>query len=194
SFGNLRPGSYMLTETQPAGYLDGKDTIGTPGGTTTNDKFSAIVLNAGVNGTENNFGEVLPASLTGYVYYDSNNDGSRAGDTGISGATVTLTGTDDLGNSVTGSTTTGAAGDYSFTGLRPGTYTISETQPSGYLDGKDTAGSLGGTTTNDQFSSITVASGDSGTAYNFGEVQAASLSGFVYLDSNDDGIKQGTES
>src|SRR5260221_2122291 len=41
-FTNLRPGTYTLTETQPAGFLDGKDMIGTPGGTTANDVFSAI--------------------------------------------------------------------------------------------------------------------------------------------------------
>ena len=54
SFGTLRPGTYTITETQPAGFLDGKDTIGTPGGTTGNDVFSNIVLNEGVNGTNNN--------------------------------------------------------------------------------------------------------------------------------------------
>ena len=51
-----------------------------------------------MNGTENNFGELKPASLTGFVFNDANNDGSRAGDTGIPGATVTLTGTNDLGD------------------------------------------------------------------------------------------------
>ena len=37
-------GTYTITETQPAGYTDGKDTIGTPGGTVGNDAFSNIVL------------------------------------------------------------------------------------------------------------------------------------------------------
>ncbi|MGA2798652.1 MAG: SdrD B-like domain-containing protein, partial [Thermoguttaceae bacterium] len=58
NFASLRPGTYALTETQPAGYLDGIDTVGTPGGTAGNDVFSNIVLAAGVNGVNNNFGEL----------------------------------------------------------------------------------------------------------------------------------------
>ena len=105
------------------------------------------MLGAGVNGTENNFGELAPASITGLVYVDANNDGSPAGDTGIPGATVTLMGTDDLGNPVTLTTTTAADGTYSFSNLRPGTYKVTETQPVGYLDGKDSAGTSGGVLT-----------------------------------------------
>jgi len=45
TFGNLRPGTYAVTETQPAGLLDGKDTVGTLGGSTAvNDKISAITV------------------------------------------------------------------------------------------------------------------------------------------------------
>ena len=36
--------------------------------------------------------------------------------------------------------TTDASGFYSFAGLRPGNYTITETSPSGWIDGKDTIG------------------------------------------------------
>ena len=43
-------------ETQPAGYLDGKDTAGSTGGTVTNDLISTISLGAGVSSTNNNFG------------------------------------------------------------------------------------------------------------------------------------------
>src|SRR5439155_915967 len=137
------------------GFLDGKDTIGTPGGTTGNDQFSNIMLGAGVNGTDNNFGDLPPASLAGYVYSDTDNDGVKdGGEAGIPGVTVTLTGTDDLGNPVNTSTMTGADGSYSFTDLRPGTYTYTATQRYGFLDGKDTIGTPGGTTGNDQFSNI----------------------------------------
>ena len=45
-------------ETQPVQFIDGKDTIGTPGGTTTNDMFSDIVLPADFDGVNNNFGEL----------------------------------------------------------------------------------------------------------------------------------------
>src|SRR5262249_48346911 len=41
-FSDLRPGTYTVTENQPANYLDGKDTIGNIPGTTTNDQFANI--------------------------------------------------------------------------------------------------------------------------------------------------------
>src|SRR5207248_2958804 len=112
----------------------------------------------------------------------------------IPGTTVTLTGTDDLGNPVSQTATTGATGLYSFTNLRPGTYQLNETQPAGYLDGRDTIGTPGGTTTNDQFAAINLVAGFSGVNNNFGELRAASISGFVYYDANNDGTFQGTES
>ena len=63
----------------------------------------------------------------GALYFDSNDDGSRTGETGIAGATVTLTGTDGLGNAVSVIATTDGDGYYSFTDLQPGTYTITAT-------------------------------------------------------------------
>jgi hypothetical protein len=193
-FGNLRPGTYKLTETQPAGYLDGKDTIGTPGGTTTNDMFSDIALPAGYNGVENNFGEILAASIAGNVYYDANNDGVfQNTESPIPGTQVTLTGTDDLGNPVNQSTNTLADGSYYFGNLRPGDYKLTESQPAGYLDGKDTIGTPGGATANDMFSSIKLDAGVNGVENNFGEILASSISGYVYHDANDDGIFQNTE-
>ena len=91
---------------------------------------------------------VPPSSLSGYVYHDANNNGVKdPGETGIA-TTVTLTGEDFFGDAVSLTTTSDATtGAYSFTDLFPGTYTITETQPAGYLDGKDTIGTPGGTTT-----------------------------------------------
>ncbi|WP_174246123.1 SdrD B-like domain-containing protein, partial [Pseudaquabacterium pictum] len=189
-FTNLRPGTYNVAETQPAGYLDGKDTIGTTGGTAGNDLLSGITLVAGANSVENNFGEIKASSLSGFVYEDTGNDGVKgAGETGIPGVTVKLTGTDDLGNPVSLTTTTDATGKYSFDTLRPGTYTVTETQPAGYLDGKDTLGSTGGTLGNDVLSAITLPAGVDSINNNFGEIKASSLSGFVYEDTGNDGVK-----
>ena len=56
-FDNLPAGTYTITETQPAGYSDGKDTLGNKGGTAANDKFSGINLTAGTAATGYNFGE-----------------------------------------------------------------------------------------------------------------------------------------
>jgi uncharacterized repeat protein (TIGR01451 family) len=171
-FTNLKPGTYGIQEGNPGSqYLDGKDTIGSQGGTAGNDSFSAISLASGVAGVNNNFGELQPASLSGKVYVDDNKNGLLdVGEVGIQGVTITLTGNDGA-NAINRTTTTNAAGEYSFTGLVPGTYNITETQPTAYNDGADNIGSLGGNTGPDAFSAIVVAMGAAGVDYNFGEIQ-----------------------
>ncbi len=208
SFTNLRPSlsqmteaglpvGYTITETQPTAFLEGKDAIGTPGGVTGDDVFSEIPLVAGFNGINNDFGELPPASLSGFAYVDSNDDGTKqAGEAGIAGVVITLTGVDDQGNAVSLTTTTAADGSYAFNDLRPsgtGGYTLSETPPANDLQGKDTIGSEGGVTTIDQFSGLVLTAGTAGVNNNFGELLPASLSGYVYLDANDDGVKQAGE-
>ncbi len=196
SITDLRAGTYELSVDQPAGYLDGIDTAGSAGGdaTSVNDEISGIVIDYGEVSLDNTFGELAPASLSGAAFVDADNDGVRdAGETGISGVTVTLTGIDDLGGAVNLSTITSGTGDYSFTNLRPGMYAISETQPVGYLDGKDGGGSLGGTVGDDVVSNVVVTSGDAGSGYVFGELVGASLAGAVFDDLDADGIRDAGE-
>jgi hypothetical protein len=66
SFTGLRNGLYSLLETQPAGYVDGVDTIGSLGGSYQgggiigNDLFYNILLQDGENvGVDYNFGEII---------------------------------------------------------------------------------------------------------------------------------------
>ena len=55
--------------------------------------FSHIVLSVGVTGADNNFGELPPASLAGFVYADTNNNGVfESTETGITGVSVALSG------------------------------------------------------------------------------------------------------
>ena len=88
--------------------------------------------------------------ITGTVFCDSNNDGiQETGDTGLAGVTVTLTGTDAYGNSVSYSTTTNSSGVYTFAGMpfsNSSGYTVTPTVPSGYDAGIATAGKVNGTT------------------------------------------------
>jgi fimbrial isopeptide formation D2 family protein/uncharacterized repeat protein (TIGR01451 family) len=195
AFDDLRPGTYTVSETQPSGYLDGRDTAGTLGGTTTvNDRIADITLTPGMASLNNNFGELRPASLSGRVYNDVNNNGIDNSEPGIGGVTITLTGTDDLGNPVTLTTTTDASGVYTFTNLRPGTYTVIETQPSGYFDGAESVGSAGGSvSSNDVIGNVTLSAGVAATGYNFGELLAARIAGFVYEDDDNDGVFDTTE-
>ena len=207
TFDDLRPGTYSVTETQPLvapsgnDYLDGTDTIGTAGGTTANDLFSNILLATGTetDSTDNNFGELEEAELSGFVWHDADNDGVKdPSELGIGGVTVTLNGTDDQGVITPVSVTSNPDGSFTFDGLRPGEYTITETQPAftapsgrDYADGQDLDGSLanGDTSTNDSISSINVAAGNGGVDYNFAEVVESVVSGFVYHDQNNDGSR-----
>lgn len=124
-----------------------------------------------------------PASLSGVVYLDSNNNGVMdGGEIGLTGVGLTLLKTDGPITFVL-NTTTAADGSYSFVDLFPGTYTLVQTQPGIFLDGKDTPapGIPVGTIGNDQFIGIQLGSGVSADGFNFGErgVRAEFLSSYL---------------
>lgn len=197
SFSNLMPGEYLVEEVQPDGYIDGLDAAGSAGGTAYNpgDLIDGIVLAAAQSGVNYDFGELKAAVISGYVYEDNNNNGLRqSGEAAIAGVVVTLL--DANGNSTGRTTVTDADGYYEFTDLTPGTYRVAESQPAGFLDGLDTAGTKGGTAHNpgDLISAIIISSGDDAREYNFGEIRAAAISGHVYEDLNDNGRRDEGES
>lgn len=196
TFGNLRPGTYALNETQPAGYTNGVIAVGTAGGVATGTGINSIVLGVAQQGSGNLFGE-RQSGLAGYVYSDKNNDGVRdaapgSNETGISGAVIVLTGTTTGGQAVNRTMQTNSAGFYNFPNLAAGTYRIREVQPFGWLDGKEQLGTLGGIVSPDAFD-VTITTVDSGRNYNFGELALASVQAQVYLDVNGDGVPQGNE-
>jgi hypothetical protein len=113
-------------------------------------------------------------SLSGIVWEDFNDDGQiDFGEKGIANVLITLAGTDDLGNPVSQSLPTDSDGAYVFLNLRPGSYTITETQPAGYAQGTDSVGTAGGgLPAADQFL-VNLAPAVNGLNYNFGERPAA---------------------
>ena len=66
-FAFLPPGRYALHQSQPAGFLNGTQTVGSHGGLATSDGFHQIVLAAGDVGINYNFGERLPDLAQGDV-------------------------------------------------------------------------------------------------------------------------------
>ncbi len=122
--------------------------------------------------------DVPPAGISGYVYVDLNNNGIKdANETGIAGAIVTATKTSD-GTSIPA--TTDANGQYSFIGLIPGTYTVTETQPGFYTDGRDTRFGVD-SAYNDKFVGIALAPSAGETGFNFGEqgIRSDFISAFI---------------
>ena len=198
-FTGLRPSDlngYTITKTPVAGLFDGKDTVGTPfgGGNGTPDVLSNLLIPHGSNpvGVNYNFAELIPSTFGGEVYLDNNDNGAiNAGENGVGSATVTLTGKNDLGNPVSLTVVTTANGLYQFPNLRPSDangYTITETPPPNLFNGKDTPGSVAvhvaGT---NQFNTV-LPPNTNDPGNNFAELVPSVLSGYVYRDTNLDGV------
>jgi hypothetical protein len=172
SFTVANPGTYMVTEGATPGLIEGKNTAGTAGGTVSGDTISNIVLVAGDDATGYNFAEMHPGSVSGFVYFDLNHNGVMdSNDFGIAHVTMTLNGTNDLGQSVHLTTVTDDNGAYFFENLRPGTYQVVRTHPVIFIDYKVNVGSLGGTAGKNSIIDIVVPPCIEGANYNFGELQ-----------------------
>lgn len=88
---------------------------------------SVTISDASVQGVD--FGLVAPATIGDRVWNDVNANGTDDGEPGIGGVTVILKDADGV---EVARTTTDANGNYRFTGLIPGAYTVSIEVPSGY--------------------------------------------------------------
>ena len=131
-------------------------------------------------------GEVNPGSISGTVYFDTNNNGSIEGsEHAFGGVTVTLSRTDADGAVVEtiGSTQTDAGGGYIFRNLDPGSYVVTQEQPAIVIDGIDSVGGVA-SGTNDQHS-VSVGSGANVGGVNFGErgLQPAFFGNSLFLSS-----------
>lgn len=212
---NSDAAGYILTQQTNSSsplnaFADGKDSAGSLfGGTVNNnpvgsDSISAIVVTSNANGTGYDFGE-RGSKLSGLVYLDSNDDGKRdPEEPGIPGVTVTVSGKTPDGVDICPpaspsllpmsacTAVTGPDGNYSFSDLPNGTYTVTEIQPSDYEDGKDTPGTGGGTSGavgTDTISNVTI-NGSDISGYLFGEKfntvlpGSATVAGKVWFESS----------
>jgi uncharacterized repeat protein (TIGR01451 family) len=133
-----------------------------------------------VAGNNTNSGNVTinGSSIAGMVFRDFNADSAiTTGDTGITGVTMTLTGTDVDGNPVNRTTTTDGTGAFTFGLLPQGTYSITQGAfAENYLtDGTTTAGTSGGTSAPKAVNAITLAGNTAATGYLFPEVPQAHI-------------------
>lgn len=114
SFAGLAPADYVVIETDPEAYIS-----------TTPNTLTVTVNNKAIQGLD--FGNALPATVSGAVYDDSNEDGFQGPtEQPIADALVEVfedangNGQADPGEPVLGSAISDVQGNYIVTGLRPG--------------------------------------------------------------------------
>ncbi len=133
-------------------------------------------------------GNYQVSTLSGAEFIDANSNGSLdSGELAIQNATIKLTGTDVLNNSVSITTSTAANGSYSFSNLTPGTYTITAIQSSYLTALSAVVGTEGGTASGTNAINLTIGSsgGVTGTGNNFTEsgFSIAAVSERIFLAS-----------
>ena len=144
-------GTYTITGVTPGTWTVRE--VGQSGWTNSFPATSEIVTvpsNGLVSGVD--FGNYEQAAIYGYKFDDLNGNGVDNSEPRLAGWTIVLVGTNGLGNAVSATTTTGVNGEYSFTGLAPGSYTVSEQQQTGWTQ------TAGGAT-------FTLTSGEDAMAY-----------------------------
>src|SRR5262249_40356584 len=126
------------------------------------------------------------------VWLDVNGNGSQDSDEpGLAGVTVTATwagpdGTLDTDDDLTLTTVTQPNGSYQFTNVPPGLYRVrvADGLPAGVTNTGDPDTTLDGST------EVTLGESDIRTDINFGYQGNSSISGFVFEDLNNDGVRQ----
>jgi hypothetical protein len=192
SFTNLPAGTYTVQFTAPSGFTF--TTKNAAGSTAANDsnatpstgKTNAITLAAGATDNTIDAGLYQSVSIGDFVWKDLNGNGIQdAGEPGIQNVTVQLLGSD--GTTVLSTTTTNAAGNYSFTNLAPGTYTVKFTAPSGYTfttknaSGSTTANDSNASTSTGKTDTITLAAGATNNTIDAGLKQPFSCTANLVL-------------
>ncbi len=184
-FSNLPAGNYTVTATQPAGTTQTFDASGSQ-----SDNTSTLTLAAGANNLLQDFGYdgVTIGSIGDFVWLDRNGDGIQdAGEPWLANVTVTLEldvngdGTPDY----TEFTTTNSSGQYLFSDLIPGAYTIIVTPPVNLTQTADPDATL------NNRSSVNLTAGTNNTLQDFGYRGTGTIGDFVYRDENGSGTQDG---
>lgn len=191
-FTGLIPGTYCVHEVQPEGYVDGSDAVGSHGGTMTNDKLCDVTLKGGDKAVNYDFGEILLSEISGRVHVDADGDctfDASEGDKPLADVKLELLNAE---GKVIATTLTDEQGNYTFTDLLPGEYSVREVQPEGLFSLGEHEGDGGGNASENLISGILVSSGQKLTQYDFCEEAPAEIRGRVWEDGPEFRTEDGT--
>ncbi len=142
-FTDLLPGSYSVTETVPAGFVQTTSTIRN----FTLESRQEFVWQAGeamlppddprvevVVGNQLVFGNTVPGSIHGFKFEDIDGNGvyDPFVEPPLANVSFTLEGITGLGTTLTRTTTSDSNGNFWFTGLMPGIYAVTENVTPGF--------------------------------------------------------------
>ena len=180
SFTRLPAGDYTVKVTK-AGAIANLDQTEDPDSTKDNTS-GTVTLNADNPVQENiNFGYVKKHAISGTVYLDQNRDKTKnTGDLPQGGVTVKLV---DASGAVVATTTTDTDGNYSFTGLGDGTYTVAVDKTGPLASTEQTEDPSGNADSRSQAITFTRNDPDV-TNVNFGYAEDYTVSGTVYYDKD----------
>lgn len=191
-------GNYLVENLPAGGYIT-SIVGGVPAGMAANydddggdDEASEIVLGAGENNTDQDFGYAGDSSIGDRVWLDLDGDGiDDPGEPGLANIVVELDwpGPDGIsgnGDDVTFTETTDAAGAYLFGGLNPGDYPTTvdvSTLPSGVVNTYDEDGNQDSTVT------VTLPSSTDHDTADFGYAGNGEIGDEIYWDTNGNGSR-----
>lgn len=133
-FEDVLPGSYSVTQTNLPTYTDVADSDGGDP-----NVISIVDLPPATDSTGNDFIDERLSSIAGTVFEDTDND--DIGDQALGGVTVELL---DAADVVIDSAVTDANGDYFFSDLNAGDYSVVQTNLPDYVDVGDSDGDANG--------------------------------------------------
>jgi Ca2+-binding RTX toxin-like protein len=184
-FNNLDPGDYRVVEVLQPGWVQ----TASP---------SPIDLSSNETAAHNDFGNKPSGEIHGHKWEDTNGDGKhQENEPGLAGVTIYIdtNNNDQLDPGEPFTITSGdnpefpgdETGEYSFTGLMPGAYTIREIVPTGYVQTMPQQ-------ENREFVVNLTAAGMTFTGADFGNApRPSSICGAKFLDKNKDGKRQSNE-
>ncbi len=199
-FDDLLPGTYEIRFLLPAGFIFSPANAGDDAADSDADRITGstgtFTLAGGDHIRTMDAGIFQPASAGDLVWYDLDQDGLQdAGEPGVPGIIVTLF--NAQGNAVA-TDTTDASGNYLFTELIAGSYTIGFALPDGTIfttanAGSDDAVDSDPDPVTNRTPAFSLSPGENDLSLDAGLIQLASIGDYVWQDEDNDGIQDAEE-